>query len=67
VQPAPGAEQRVLERVLGVVERAEHAVAVGVELGSVRLDEAAERLGVAVHGRGEERVGWSGGGEDHVP
>ena len=29
-QPAPGAQQRLLQRVLGVLDRAEHPVAVGV-------------------------------------
>ena len=32
-QPAPGPQERVLERVLRVVQRAQHPVAVGVELG----------------------------------
>jgi predicted enzyme related to lactoylglutathione lyase len=35
-------------RVLGVVERAEHAVAVRVEPAAMRLDEAPERLLVAL-------------------
>ena len=38
-QGAPRVGQRVLQRVLGVLRRAEHAVAMRVELGSVRLDE----------------------------
>ena len=42
-QPAPGPQQGVLQGVLGVVDRAEHAVAVGVELAAVGLDEAADR------------------------
>jgi hypothetical protein len=45
-QPPPGPQQGVLEGVLGVVNRAEHAVAVGVELGSVGLDQ--EAVGVLV-------------------
>ena len=40
-QPPPGTQHRVLQGVLGVVERAEHAVAVRVKLGAMRLDEAA--------------------------
>jgi hypothetical protein len=31
-QAAPGTEQRLLERVLGILHRAEHPVAVGVQL-----------------------------------
>ena len=38
----PGAHQGLLDRVVGVVHRAEHAVAVGVELGPVQLDEIGE-------------------------
>src|SRR5262249_12857548 len=41
-QAAPGAQQRVLECVLGVVHRAEHAVAVGIQLGAVGLDQPLE-------------------------
>ena len=41
-QPAPRAQERVLERVVGVVQRAEHAVAVRVELGTLLLDEVIE-------------------------
>jgi hypothetical protein len=40
---APGAKERVLERVLGVLERAEHAVGVHLELTAVALDELRER------------------------
>ena len=46
-EPAPGAQQRVLERVLGVVQGAEHPVAVRVELAAVGLDEPAEGVLVA--------------------
>ncbi len=42
-QPAPGTQQRLLQRVLGVVHRAEHAVAVGVQLSAIRLDQAGRR------------------------
>jgi hypothetical protein len=37
----PRAEERVLERVFGVVQRAEHAVAVRAQLGAVGLDQLA--------------------------
>ena len=47
-QPAPGAQQRVLQRVLGVLGRAEHPVAVRVELAPVRRDEPP--VGVLVAG-----------------
>ena len=41
---APGAEQGVLQRVLGVVQRAEHPVAMRVELGTLLLDEVTRKL-----------------------
>ena len=50
-QPAPGAQERVLQRVVGVVHRAEHAVAVRVQFAAMGLDEAAERVLVALLGR----------------
>ena len=53
-EPAPGAQERVLQRVLGVVERAEHAVAVRVQLAAVRLDERSEGALVARAGGGQE-------------
>jgi hypothetical protein len=43
----PGAQERVLERVLGIVRRAKHPVAVGVQRGAVGLDEIAEGALVA--------------------
>ena len=52
--PLPGAQQRLLERVLGVVDRAEHAVAVGVQLAAVRLDQAPEGVLVAARGGREQ-------------
>src|SRR5213592_3877035 len=39
----PRAQQRLLERVVGVVERAEHPVAVEVERPPVWLDQERER------------------------
>ncbi len=41
-QRAPRPQQRVLDGVLGVLDRAEHPVAMGLELAAVRLDEIAE-------------------------
>jgi hypothetical protein len=38
-----------LERVIGIVHRPHHPVAVGVERCPMRFDEAAERLLVVVH------------------
>ncbi len=40
-QPAPGAHERLLERVLGVLDGAEHAVAMRLQLGAVRVRRAA--------------------------
>ena len=47
VEALPGGQQRVLQRVLGVLERAEHPVAVHLQLPAVRLGQRAERLAVA--------------------
>jgi hypothetical protein len=43
-QRPPGPQQGLLEGVVGVEQRAEHPVAVGVERRPVGLDEAAERV-----------------------
>ncbi len=43
VPAAPGTQERLLHRVLGVVERGEHAVAVHVQLAPVPLGEPGER------------------------
>ena len=40
--PAPRAQERLLDEVLGLVERAEHPVAVDVQLAPVALGHAAE-------------------------
>src|SRR5262249_8274571 len=53
-QSPPGMKERVLKRVLGVVTRAEHAVAVCEQPTSVRFDEVPKRLLVAVMGRLDE-------------
>ena len=54
VDRAPRTQEGVLESVLGVVERAEHAVAVGVELAAARLDEPAEGVLVTPAGSLEQ-------------
>jgi hypothetical protein len=41
-QPASGAQQGVLERVVGVVHRAEHPVAMRVQFGPIGLDQPAK-------------------------
>jgi hypothetical protein len=40
-QPTPGSEQGLLDGVLGVLHRREHAVTVRMELGAVDLDQVA--------------------------
>ena len=52
-QSAPGAQQRLLQRIFCFGVGAEHAVAVGVKLVAVRLDEQTERVVVAVYRRGQ--------------
>ena len=42
----PGGQQRVLQGVLGVLEGAEHPVAVHLQLPAVRLGQLAERVAV---------------------
>ncbi len=49
-QPAPGGQQRLLHHVLGVLDRAEDAVAVHLQLAPVRVGQLAERLLVALAG-----------------
>ena len=48
--PRHALEQRVLERVLGVLHRAEHPVAVGVQLGAMGLHQPTEGILVAAAG-----------------
>ena len=55
LEPAPGAEQRLLHDVLGVLGRAEHPVAVDLEDAAVRLDEPPERALVAGASGRDER------------
>jgi hypothetical protein len=45
-QALPGGQQRVLERVLGVLQGPEHPVAVDPELSKVRLGQLPERVPV---------------------
>src|SRR5712692_10332552 len=54
----PRAQHRLLERVVGVVERAEHPVAVEVERAPVWLDQERERL--LVHRCGTLLGRWTG-------
>ena len=53
VERAPGAQQRLLRDVLGVVDGAEHPVAVDLERAAVGLDERAEGALVARLGGGD--------------
>ena len=46
-EPAPGPEQRVLQRVLGIVHRPKHAVAMGMQLAAVALQQRSERRLIA--------------------
>src|SRR6185437_6390875 len=46
-QAAPGGQQGFLQQILGVLDRAEDAVAVHLKLAPVGLDQLAERLPVA--------------------
>ena len=57
VAAAPGAQERLLHRVLGLVERGEHAVAVHVQLAAVALGELGEGRLVAGERRGRGGVG----------
>jgi hypothetical protein len=51
LQPAPGGQQRLLEKILGILNRAEHAIAIQLELPPVGVDELAERLLVPARAR----------------
>jgi len=53
VHAAPRAQQRLLHRVLRVVDRAQHPVAVGEEHGAMLLGDLAERVRVAGSSRVE--------------
>ncbi len=47
----PGRQQRVLQGILGVVDRPQHPVAVHLQLSLVRADKLAERLPIARPGQ----------------
>src|SRR5215204_6088673 len=51
-QCPPGANQGVLQRVVGVVERAEHAIAVSVQIPTMRLNQL-----IKVHSGGSSSAG----------
>jgi len=51
---SPRAQQCVLDEVLGIMERAEHAIAVDLQLSPVRLSELLKRLVVATLRHREE-------------
>jgi hypothetical protein len=53
---APRGQQRLLEKILGLVYRAEDAVAMELELSALRMDELAERLLVSRTGAGKRSV-----------
>src|SRR6266516_2330986 len=55
----PGAQHRLLERVVGVVERAEHPVAVEVERAAVWFDQERERLLVHRRRDATRRADWA--------
>jgi hypothetical protein len=46
-QPAPSAQECVLKRVVGIVDRAQHPVAVGMQHCAMSLDDVPERALVA--------------------
>ena len=51
----PCLEVRVLDEVVGVIDRAEHPVAVDVELAAVPLAQRGEGIAIAAAGRGHGR------------
>src|SRR5512132_658782 len=53
VEPAPGCEERLLQLVFGVLQRAEDSVAVQLQLPPVRLDQLLEGVLVARAGTAE--------------
>src|SRR5438093_13749286 len=56
----PRAQHRLLERVVRVVERTEHPVAVQVERAAVWLDQERERLLVHRLRDATQPAGWAG-------
>jgi hypothetical protein len=59
-ESAPGPEQGFLHRILGVMGRAEHPVAVRLDPAALSLDQAPEGLLVPAAGSVEQRpmIGW---------
>ena len=55
VATAPGAQECLLHRVLGLVERGEHPIAMDVQLATVALGEVRERRLVGDCGRLDRR------------
>jgi hypothetical protein len=51
---SPRPEQGLLKGVLGVVEGAEHPIAVGVEFDAMSFDQSAKRVLVATLGCGKK-------------
>ena len=54
VQAAPGQQLGLLQGVVGVVERAEHPVAVHVQRPQVRSEQSGERVVIPAAGRGQQ-------------
>ena len=57
LQPEPGGQQGLLEKILGILNRAEHAIAMQLELPPVGVAELAERPLVSRPGAGERSLG----------
>jgi len=51
----PGAKERLLNQILGVVEGAEHAIAVQLQLPAVRCGETLKCIAITVPGECQER------------
>jgi hypothetical protein len=67
---APGAQERLLDHVLGVLRRAEHPVAMDLERRAIGLDQAAERALVPGVGGSDQKAllcGLSDGGVHSSP
>jgi hypothetical protein len=57
LRPAPGGQQRLLEKARGILNRAEHALAMQLELRPAPVGELAERPLVFRAGAGERSLG----------
>jgi hypothetical protein len=60
--PPPGAQEGLLDQVLGLLERAEHPVAVDVQLAAVAPDQLGERRLVPGPGGLDDRILDTAGG-----